>query len=61
MDMQVDAQLIRSERLKRAWSQEQLAQVTGLGLRTVQRIENGGNDRIVSISRFTVRPHTTVY
>ena len=43
MDMQVDAQLIRNERLKRAWSQEQLAQVSGLGLRTVQRIESGGN------------------
>ena len=43
MDMQVNAQLIRSERLKRAWSQEQLAQVSGLGLRTVQRIESGSN------------------
>jgi DNA-binding XRE family transcriptional regulator len=41
MDMQVDAQLIRNERLKRAWSQEHLAQVSGLGLRTIQRIENG--------------------
>lgn len=49
MDMQVDAQLIRNERLKRAWSQEQLAQVSGLGLRTVQRIESGGNASLESI------------
>lgn len=49
MDMQVDAQLIRNERLKRAWSQEQLAQVSGLGLRTVQRIENGGNASLETI------------
>ena len=41
MDMHLNAALIRSERLKRAWSQEHLAQVSGLGLRTVQRIEAG--------------------
>ena len=40
---------IRNERLKRAWSQEQLAQVSGLGLRTVQRIENGGKASLETI------------
>lgn len=49
MDMQVDAQLIRNERLKRAWSQEQLAQVSGLGIRTVQRIESGGNASLETV------------
>ncbi len=49
MDMQVDAQLIRNERLRRAWSQEQLAQVSGLGIRTVQRIESGGNASLETI------------
>lgn len=49
MDMQVDAQLIRNERLKRAWSQEQLAQVSGLGLRTIQRIENGENASLETV------------
>jgi transcriptional regulator with XRE-family HTH domain len=49
MDMQVDAQLIRSERLKRAWSQEQLAQVSGLGIRTVQRVENGENASLETV------------
>lgn len=39
-DMQIDSQRIRRERTKRAWSQEQLAKLTGLGLRTVQRIES---------------------
>jgi transcriptional regulator with XRE-family HTH domain len=40
--MQIDAKLIRSEREQRAWSQEHLAAVTGLGLRTIQRIEKTG-------------------
>lgn len=42
MEMKVDSMLIRSEREKRAWSQEHLAEVAGLGLRTVQRIESTG-------------------
>jgi transcriptional regulator with XRE-family HTH domain len=49
MEMFVNAQLIRNERLKRAWSQEHLAQVTGLGLRTVQRIESGGNASLETV------------
>ena len=42
MEMQIDSSLIRSEREKRAWSQEHLAKLTGLGLRTIQRIEATG-------------------
>ena len=42
MDMRVNQSLIRSEREKRAWSQEHLASVTGLGIRTIQRIETTG-------------------
>lgn len=42
MQMQVDGRLIRSQRERRAWSQEHLATVAGLGLRTVQRIEATG-------------------
>lgn len=33
--------LIRKLRLKRGWSQEQLAEMTGLSTRTIQRIERG--------------------
>ena len=40
--MKVIKSLIRQEREKRAWSQEHLAHATGLGLRTIQRIESSG-------------------
>jgi transcriptional regulator with XRE-family HTH domain len=43
MDMRVDSAFIKAKREQRAWSQEHLAQVTGLGLRTIQRIESGGS------------------
>jgi transcriptional regulator with XRE-family HTH domain len=42
MDVQVDRELIRSEREKRAWSQEHLAAAAGIGARTLQRIEATG-------------------
>ena len=42
MDVQVDSDLIRSEREKRAWSQEHLAGAAGIGARTIQRIEATG-------------------
>jgi transcriptional regulator with XRE-family HTH domain len=42
MDMRIDASRIRAAREQRAWSQEHLAEVTGLSLRTVQRVEISG-------------------
>ena len=42
MDMQWDASQIRTERERRAWSQEHLAEVSGLSVRTVQRVETSG-------------------
>jgi transcriptional regulator with XRE-family HTH domain len=42
MEMKIDAKLVRTEREKRAWSQDHLATVSGLGLRTIQRIEATG-------------------
>lgn len=42
MEMKLDRILIKSERQKRAWSQEHLADASGLGLRTIQRIERNG-------------------
>jgi DNA-binding XRE family transcriptional regulator len=53
MEMKINANLLKQERNKRAWSQEHLAQVTGLGLRTIQRIESSGmasNESIASIA-----------
>ena len=42
MDMKIDSTYIKAQRARRAWSQEHLAEVTGLGLRTIQRIEKTG-------------------
>ena len=33
---------VRRLRLQRGWSQEQLAEMTGLSVRTIQRVEQGG-------------------
>jgi len=41
--MKVDSQKIRALRNKQGWSQEQLATASGLGLRTIQRIEAQGS------------------
>ena len=41
MQIQPDAAKIRRWREERCWSQEHLAEAAGIGLRTVQRIENG--------------------
>jgi DNA-binding XRE family transcriptional regulator len=41
--MRVDSAFIKAQREQRAWSQEHLAEVTGLGLRTIQRIESSGS------------------
>lgn len=43
MEMNVDAKLIKAEREQRAWSQEHLAAVSGISLRTVQRVESTGS------------------
>ena len=42
MDMKIDSTYIKAQRARRAWSQEHLAEVSGLGLRTIQRIEKTG-------------------
>ena len=42
MELKVHSQFIRSKRQQRAWSQEHLAHVSGLGIRTIQRIEGTG-------------------
>ena len=42
MDMKIKSELIKQLRTQKAWSQEHLASASGLSLRTVQRIENGG-------------------
>lgn len=41
--------MVRSLRLEKAWSQEQLAECSGLSVRTIQRIENGAKPGLESI------------
>lgn len=42
MDMQIKHKLIKQWRLAKAWSQSDLAAASGLSLRTIQRLEQGG-------------------
>lgn len=49
MHMQVDSNMLQAQRKKRAWSQSELAQLTGLSLRTVQRIEKRGSASLESV------------
>ncbi len=40
---------IKKMRLERHWSQDQLAEISGLSIRTIQRIENGENAGLESL------------
>ncbi len=40
--MLIDPQLVKNSRSARGWTQQQLAEVAGLSLRTIQRMENQG-------------------
>lgn len=42
MDMELNKETLKSQRDSRAWSQTQLAEVSGVSLRTIQRIEKTG-------------------
>ena len=42
MEMELNRETLREQRDSRAWSQTQLAEVSGLSLRTIQRIEKTG-------------------
>jgi transcriptional regulator with XRE-family HTH domain len=44
-----EAMLVQKLRLQRGWSQEQLAELSGLSVRTIQRIERGSNASIESL------------
>jgi len=43
MTITIDTQKLKDERKKRAWTQEHLAEVSDLGIRTIQRIEKSGS------------------
>jgi transcriptional regulator with XRE-family HTH domain len=42
MEMELNKRTLKDQRDSRAWSQTQLAEVSGLSLRTIQRIEKTG-------------------
>ncbi|MBU2865286.1 helix-turn-helix domain-containing protein [Reinekea forsetii] len=46
--MKINAELVQEMRLKKSWSQEELAISTGLNLRTIQRIEREGTASLQS-------------
>jgi transcriptional regulator with XRE-family HTH domain len=51
--MMINAELVRDQRTRRGWTQQQLAEVADLSLRTVQRIENQGvasNESVSALS-----------
>ena len=47
--MKIDSTLVKKLRTAENWSQEQLSEKSGLSLRTIQRLENGGNASIESL------------
>lgn len=53
MPITLDAAKLRRLREDRHWSQEHLAELAGIGVRTVQRIENGekaSNESIMALA-----------
>ncbi len=47
--MKIDSTLVKKLRTAENWSQEQLGEACGLSLRTIQRLENGGNASLESV------------
>ncbi|PCJ26904.1 MAG: hypothetical protein COA96_04550 [SAR86 cluster bacterium] len=60
MEMNVNRELIRELRLRKSWSQEKLADVAGVSMRTVQRIETDGvaslQSRTAIANAFEIEP-----
>lgn len=52
--MKIKSNLVKTLRTNKGWSQEQLSEECGLSLRTIQRLENGGNASIDSIRALAV-------
>ncbi len=46
--MKINAELVKRLRQERHWSQEQLSEMCGLNLRTIQRLEKNGNASLES-------------
>lgn len=60
MDMNIDQEKVKTLRIRRAWSQDQLAAASGLSLRTIQRIEKTGIAANESVQALAAVLDTTV-
>ncbi len=49
MEEMINSEMIKKLRKQRLWTQDQLASISGISLRTIQRIEKGGNCSLESI------------
>merc|ERR1711879_431883 len=49
MEMKINSKLIVKLRKEKGWSQQQLSLVSGVSLRTIQRVENEGNTSIETL------------
>jgi uncharacterized membrane protein YhaH (DUF805 family) len=62
--MKIDSNLLKKLRAANHWSQEKLSEVSGLSLRTIQRLENGGTASLESIcmlaAAFSIDPDTLI-
>ncbi len=62
--MKINSERLKQLRMARQWSQEQLSEACGLNLRTVQRLESGGNASIESLRAlaavFGVQPESLI-
>lgn len=47
--MKIDSGMVKKLRIGKNWSQEQLSEVSGLSVRTIQRLESGGNASLESL------------
>lgn len=47
--MKIDSSVVKKLRIDKNWSQEKLSEVSGLSLRTIQRLENGSNASLESL------------
>lgn len=48
MEIKINVDLLKKLRREKAWSQEQLAEISGVSLRTIQRIEKSGRASLES-------------
>ena len=61
--MEIRAETVRRMRTERGWTQQQLAEIADLSLRTVQRVENQGvasNETVSALSAVLELPRATL-